>query len=103
MLSTLIQVWEHVIQKEKNKLEATVKKPSEAEKFRLETIAAARKLKTVLEAEAASEALVLDGEARAYAIEIKAKAEAEQMAKKADAWNEYEKAAMVDMMLKVYF
>ena len=29
------------------------------------------------------------------------KAEVEQMAKKADAWKEYEKAALVDMMLKV--
>ena len=26
-----------------------------------------------------------------------------QMAKKADAWQEYKEAALVDMMLKVYF
>merc|ERR1712204_135086 len=52
-----------------------------------ETIAEAQRQKTVLEAEAEAEA--------------KAKAEAEQMAKKADAWNEYGKAALMDMMLKM--
>ena len=40
------------------------------------------------------------GEAEAFAIEAKAKAEAEQMAKKADAWNEYEQAAKIDMVLQ---
>ena len=53
-----------------------------------------------MEAEAEAEAMTLKGEAEAFAIEAKAKAEAEQMAKKADAWNEYGKAAIVDMMLQ---
>ena len=57
--------------------------------------------KTVLEAEAEAEAIALRGDAAAFAVEAKAKAEAEQMAKKADAWNEYGKAALMDMMLKV--
>ena len=56
--------------------------------------------KKVLEAEAEAEAIQLRGDAKAFAIEAKAKAEAEQMAKKADAWNEYDKAALLDMMLK---
>ena len=50
--------------------------------------------------QAEAEAVALKGEAEAFAIEARAKAEAEQMAKKADAWNEYGKAAMVDMMLE---
>ena len=54
----------------------------------------------IIEAEAEAEAIALKGEAEAYAIECKAKAEAEQMAKKADAWNEYGKAAIVDMILE---
>merc|ERR1712126_324703 len=66
----------------------------------LEKIAEAERLKAVLEAEAEAEAMTLKGEAEAFAIEAKAKAEAEQMAKKADAWNEYGKAAVVDMMLQ---
>lgn len=52
-----------------------------------------------MEAEAEAEAIKIRGEAEAFAIEAKAKAEAEQMAKKAAAWNEYQSAAMIDMML----
>ena len=78
-----------------------VRKPAEAEKYRLEKIAEAERNRVVLEAEAEAEAQALRGEAEAYAIEVKAKAEAEQMAKKADAWKEYQEAALVDMMLKV--
>merc|ERR1712179_372021 len=55
----------------------------------------------ILEAEAEAEAIALRGDAKAFAVEAKAKAEAEQMAKKADAWNEYGKAALMDMMLKM--
>ena len=50
-----------------------------------------------MEAEAEAEAVQLKGDAKAFAIEAKAKAEAEQMAKKADAWNEYDKAALLGM------
>ena len=78
-----------------------MRKPAEAEKYRLEKIAEAERNRVVLEAEAEAEAQALRGEAEAYAIEVKAKAEAEQMAKKADAWKEYQEAALVDMMLKV--
>jgi len=82
-------------------LDSKVRKPAEAEKYRLEKIAEAERNRVVLEAEAEAEAQALRGEAEAYAIEVKAKAEAEQMAKKADAWKEYQEAALVDMMLKV--
>ena len=81
-------------------MDSTIKKPAEAEKYRLEKIAEANRSRLVLEAEAEAEAITLKGEAEAFAIEAKAKAEAEQMAKKADAWNEYGKAAIVDMMLQ---
>ncbi len=97
-----------------------VRKPAEAEKFRLEKIAEANRCgmqrkrndhslltlsvfsraRIVLEAEAEAEAVAMKGEAEAFAVEAKAKAEAEQMAKKADAWKEYEEAALVDMMLE---
>jgi len=90
---------QEILRKEKS-LEAKIRAPAEAEKFRLETIAEAEKARKVLEAEAEAEAIQLRGDAKAFAIEAKAKAEAEQMAKKADAWNEYDKAALLDMMLK---
>jgi len=82
-------------------LDSRVRKPAEAEKYRLETLAEAERQKIILQAEAEAEAIALQGEAEAYAVEVKAKAEAEQMAKKADAWGEYKEAALVDMMLQV--
>merc|ERR1712121_548989 len=94
-----IAIKEQEILRREKELDSKVRKPAEAEKFKLEKIAEATKLKTVLEAEA--EAVALRGEAEAYAIEVKAKAEAEQMNKKAEAFKEYKEAAMVDMMLKV--
>merc|ERR1719350_565581 len=96
-----ISIQEQEIMRKEKELDSKVKKPAEAEKYRLEKIAEAEKQRIVLEAEAEAEAVQLRGEAEAYAIEVKAKAEAEQMAKKADAWKEYQEAALVDMMLKV--
>merc|ERR1711983_341947 len=86
------------IDRRERELDSSVRKPAEAEKYKLEKMAEAHKNRIVIEAEAEAEAL--KGEAEAYAIECKAKAEAEQMAKKADAWKEYKEAAMIDMMLQ---
>ena len=96
-----IEIAEQEILRKEKALDSKIKKPAEAEKYRMEKIAEANRLKAVLEAEAEAEAFTLKGESEAFAIEAKATAEAEQMAKKADAWKEYEKAALVDMMLKV--
>merc|ERR1712228_27837 len=95
-----ISIQEQEILRKVKELDSKVRKPAEAEKYRLEKIAEAERQKVVLEAEAEAEATALRGEAEAFAIEVKAKAEAEQMAKKADAWKEYKEAAMVDMMLQ---
>jgi len=96
-----IHIQEQEILRREKELDSKVRKPAEAEKFRLEKLAEAEKQRIILEAEAEAESKALKGEAEAYAIEVKAKAEAEQMAKKADAWKEYKEAALVDMMLKV--
>jgi len=95
-----IQIQEQEILRREKELEAKIKKPADAEKYRLETIAAAERNKITLEAEAEAEAIKMRGEAQAFAIEAKAAAEAEQMIKKADAWKEYQEAAMVDMVLQ---
>eukprot|EP00117_Sycon_ciliatum_P020420 scpid58083/ scgid18197/ Flotillin-1 len=94
-----IDVQEQEISRKEKQLEAEMKKPAEAERFKVEKLAEAHKQRTVLEATAEAEAVKLQGEAQAYAIEAKAHAEAEQMARKADAWKEYQDAAMVDMVL----
>jgi len=90
---------EEIIRKEKE-LEANVRKPAEAQKYKEEKIAEANKNKIILEAEAEAESIRVRGEAEAFAIEAKALAEAEQMTKKADAWRDYQEAAMVDMLLE---
>lgn len=96
-----IQVQEQEITRRERELEATIRKPAEAEKYRLEKIAEANKNRIVLEAQAEAQAIQMKGEAEAFAIEAKAKAEAEQMEKKANAWKEYQDAAVVDMILEV--
>ncbi|KAK4877414.1 hypothetical protein RN001_009920 [Aquatica leii] len=99
--SQQIKIQEQEMARRLQELEATIRRPAEAEKYRLEKIAEANHKRVVLEAEAEAEALRLKGEAEAFAIEAKAKAEAEQMAKKAEAWKEYKRAAMIDMFMDV--
>ncbi|KAL5011622.1 hypothetical protein ScPMuIL_010173 [Solemya velum] len=95
-----IQLQEQEIIRRERELEAQVRKPAEAEKFRLEKLAEANKNRVIMEAEAEAESIRVKGEAEAFAIEAKAKAEAEQMAKKADAWKDYQESAMIDMVLE---
>lgn len=95
-----IKVEQEEISRQEKVLEANVRLPADATKYKMEKLAEANYQKVVLEAEAAAESVKVKGEAEAFAIEAKAKAEAEQMVKKADAWKEYQEAAMVDMFLE---
>lgn len=113
-----IAVQDQERQRREQELESTVRRPAEAEKYRLEKLAEANKNRVMLEAEAEAESVILflnkfkvkliflnfqikiRGEAEAFAIGVKAKAEAEQMSKKAEAWREYREAAMIDMLLE---
>uniref|UniRef100_A0A669B6S3 Flotillin n=1 Tax=Oreochromis niloticus TaxID=8128 RepID=A0A669B6S3_ORENI len=90
---------QEIIRKEKE-LEAKVKKPAEAEKYRLEKLAEAQRLQLIMEAEAEAESIKMKGEAEAFAVEAKGRAEAEQMSKKAEAFKQYKEGAMVDMLLE---
>ncbi|XP_014246194.1 flotillin-1 [Cimex lectularius] len=94
-----IAVQEQEMQRREKELIATVRRPAEAEKFKLEKLAEANRARLIMEAEAEAETIRLRGEAEASAIYAKAKAEAEQMAKKAEAFREYRQAAIVDMLL----
>ncbi|CAE1287844.1 FLOT [Acanthosepion pharaonis] len=95
-----IAVQEQEITRRERELESQVRKPAEAEKYRLEKIAEANRNRIILEAEATAEAKKLKGEAEAYAVQVKAKADAEQMKRKAIAWQSYEDAAKTDMILE---
>ncbi len=106
-----IEVEQQEIARRERELEAGVKRPAEAERYRLETIAAGEKTRVVAEAEAEAEAITLNGngeadairargEAEADAIRAKGLAEAEAMRTKADAWKEYGQAAVIDTLLE---
>jgi len=96
-----IQVQEQEIIRRERELDATIRKPAEAEKYRLEKLAEANRNRVMYEAQAKAQAVQMRGEAEAFAIEAKAKAEAEQMVKKAAAFKEYQEAALVDMVLEM--
>ncbi|CAH8431844.1 unnamed protein product [Schistosoma margrebowiei] len=85
-----IQVEELEIVRQERHLDATVRKPAEAERFRLERLAEADRLRLTAEAEAEAESIRLRGLAEAEALKAIAHAEAEQMAKKAEAWKNYQ-------------
>ncbi|KAJ8289866.1 hypothetical protein GJAV_G00006210 [Gymnothorax javanicus] len=98
--SQQIMLQEQEITRKERELEAKVKKPAEAEKYRLEKLAEAERLKFIMAAEAEAESIKMKGEAEAFAVEAKGRAEAEQMSKKAEAFLQYKDGAMVDMLLE---
>ncbi|XP_068591837.1 flotillin-1b [Cebidichthys violaceus] len=95
-----ITLQEQEITRKEKELEAKVKKPAEAEKYRLERLAEAQRLQLIMEAEAEAESIKMKGDAEAFAVEAKGRAEAEQMSKKAEAFQQYKDGAMVDMLLE---
>ena len=94
-----IEIQEQEIQRRKRELDARIRAPATAEKYKSEIIAGANKKRAILEAEAQAEALTIKGEAEAFSIEARAKAEAEGMAQKADAFKDYGKAAKVKLSI----
>ena len=105
-----IEIEQQEILRRERELEAGVKRPAEAEQYRLETVATGEKAKVVAAAEAEAESLTLRGsgeadairargEAQADAIRAQGFAEADAMRTKAEAWKEYGQAAMIDTLL----
>jgi len=120
-MQTQVQLRE--IERKERELDATVRKPAEAEKFRIETLAGAERERRVQEAEGEAQATQRLGQGRAAAtqaeglaqaevvratglseaevIRQKGFAEAEAMAKKADAWQNYNEAAITEKVIEV--
>lgn len=101
---------QEALRKEKE-LEATVRKPAEADRFRTEVAAEADKVKRQQEAEGQSFAIKAEGIAKAEAIKAsglaeaeiiraKGEAEADAMAKKAEAYKLFNDAAMAQMIIE---
>ncbi|XP_033928339.1 flotillin-1 isoform X1 [Melopsittacus undulatus] len=94
------QLQEHEIGRRELELEATVRKPAEAERYRLERLAEAQRSQLILQAEAEAEAMRVTGAAKAAAVAARARAEAAQAAAKAEAFGQYQDAAVVEMVLQ---
>ncbi len=105
-----IEVQEQEVLRKEKELDATIKKPAEAEQFRIRTLADATKYQIHNEAIGESEAIRLTGEAEADADKAKGLAradvireqgysEAEANTKKAEAWKEYTQAAVIQQII----
>ena len=106
-----IELQEQEVLRKAQELDATIRKPAEAEKYRTELSAEADKVKKSMEAEAQAFAIKAEGAAKAEAIKaaglaeaevIKAKgeAEAEALAKKAEAYKQFNEAAIAQMVIE---
>ncbi len=107
----MIEIETEEITRRERELDASIRRPAEAERDQLQTVAAGEKAKIVAEAEAESESLRLIGEGEAQAIRARGEAEADAirarglaeadaMHNKADAWKEYGQAAVIDKLLE---
>ncbi len=116
-----IQVQEQEVARREKELDATVRKPAEAEQHKVRTLADARQYQLQTEALGEAEAIRKRGEAEADAAKAKGLAEAEVLRqkglaeaevirqqglaeaeatmKKADAWKEYTQAAVIQQLL----
>ncbi len=107
-----IELQEQEIARREKELSATVEKPAQAEKFRVQQLAEAERFKSENEALGRAAAVKAEGTAEAEANKAKGLAEAEiiqatglaealSMQKKAESWQNYNQAAIVQMFLEV--
>jgi flotillin len=94
-----VKVQEAEITRREKELIATVLKPAEIERQRIETLAAAEKARLTMEAEGKASSIRQQGEAEADIIFKKGDAEARAMNLKAEAFQEYNQAAVIDKLL----
>jgi flotillin len=94
-----VKVQEAEITRREKELIATVLKPAEIERQRIETLAAAEKARLTVEAEGKASSIRQQGEAEADIIFKKGDAEARAMNLKAEAFQEYNQAAVIDKLL----
>ncbi|XP_043574000.1 flotillin-2-like isoform X4 [Chiloscyllium plagiosum] len=94
-----IDIEEKEISRMDKELIGTVKRPAEAEAFRMQQVAEGQKVKQVLIAQAQAEKIRKIGEAEASSISAIGKADAERMRLKAAAYQQYGNAAKVALVL----
>jgi flotillin len=94
-----IKVQEAEIQRRERELVATVLKPAEVDRRRIETLAEAEKQRRIFEAEGKASAIRAEGEAEAEITFKRGDAEARAMNVKAEAYQEWNQAAVVDKII----
>jgi flotillin len=94
-----IKVQDAEILRRERELIATVLKPAEVERKRIETMAEAEKQRLIAEAEGHANSTRAQGEAEAEIIFKKGDAEARAMNVKAEAYQEYNQAAVIDKLI----
>jgi flotillin len=94
-----IHVQDAEIQRRERELIATVLKPAEIERRRIEVLANAEKQRLIAEAEGRAASIRAQGEAEADVIFKKGEAEAKAMNVKAEAYQEYNQAAVIDKLI----
>ncbi len=105
-----IEVQEQEVARRERELEATVRKPAEAEQYRIRTLADAKKYQIEAEAEGQSvatrnlgsgeaDANKARGLAQADVIQAQGFAEAQATSKKAEAWEQYTQSAILQQLL----
>lgn len=105
-----IEVQEQEALRREKELEATVRKPAEAEQYRIQTLANAERYRRETEAAGEATAIRSVGEAEADATRARGIAEAEviraqgiaqahAMKEKAEAWQEYNQAAVIQQLI----
>ena len=95
-----IEVQQQETLRKEQELDATVRKPAEAERYRIQMLAEARQFQLQTEAVGEAEAIRLRGEAEADAARAIGIAEAEVIRQKAEAWKEYSEAAILQQLLE---
>jgi len=93
-----VKVQDAEIERRERELVATVLKPAEVERQRIETLANAERQRLISEAEGSASATRAQGEAEAEIIFKKGEAEAKAMNVKAEAFQEYNQAAIIDKL-----
>merc|ERR1719373_444715 len=95
-----IEIEEQEIKRKEKELTATVKLPSEAEAYKVQTVAEGNRTRVVESAKADGEKIRLIGGAEARAVEAVGRAEAESMRMKASAYKQYGDAAVMSLVLE---
>merc|ERR1719362_2690394 len=95
-----IEIEEQEIKRKEKEITSTVKLPSEAEAYKVQTVAEGNRTRVVESAKADGEKIRLIGGAEARAVEAVGRAEAESMRLKASAYKQYGDAAVMSLVLE---